>query len=239
MAPRTASGRRRSWRSEGGGLAAGDISGNRSLQEWLRVETARGRRPHGRIRFPGRRYGKRSTPGRFFAESLDGPAVVTRIHGPESAVFRIPGDRRLDKLAIRILVQVGARMVAQPSQLNLLLDDVDLAAAGPDPLVAALIVSAVAPAHGVILPGCRVIIRVIPGVVLYGVFGTWTGKRSPHSRPAIAFVNPAMTGEAGQRFHVACFLACNKGPLGLKQKGRELPRVKRQKRRPILACSPF
>ena len=32
------------------------------------------------------------------------PTVVTRIHGPESAVFRIPGNGRLDKLTVGSLV---------------------------------------------------------------------------------------------------------------------------------------
>ena len=98
-------------------------------------------------------------------------AVVAWIHRPESAVFGVPGDGGFGKLAAGSLQQVGARVGTRSQhEADLLLDDIGLAAAGPE-LVAALVIAAAALDHGVILAGRRVEILVVAGIVLDGVFG--------------------------------------------------------------------
>ena len=134
-------------------------------------------------------------------------AVVAWIHGPESAVFGVPGDGGFGKLSAGSLQQVSARVgTGTQHKPDLLLDDIGLAAPGAD-LMAMLVVPPSALDHGVILAGRRVEILVVARVVLDGVFERGPGERSTHGSAAVAFGNRAMTGAAGRRREVARVLA--------------------------------
>ena len=134
-------------------------------------------------------------------------AVVAWIHGPESAVFGVPGDGGFGKLSAGSLQQVGARVgTGTQHKPDLLLDDIGLAARGAE-LMATLVVAAATLEHGVILAGRRVEILVVAGVVLDGVRGRGPGERSTHGSAPVAFGYRAMTGVAGRRREVARVLA--------------------------------
>ena len=134
-------------------------------------------------------------------------AVVARIHGPESAIFRIPRDGCFDELTFGSLMQISPRVVARAQhELNFLLDHVCLAATGSE-LMAALIIAAATPVHGIIMIRSLVIISVVAGVILYRVFRVWPVERSSHASAAIAVVDPPMTWGARRRFEVTCVFA--------------------------------
>src|SRR6266851_2388293 len=78
----------------------------------------------------------------------------------------------------------------------------------------ALVVSAVALMHGVMLARSLVIVSVVPGVIFDGVFRTGPVEGPSHARPSVAFIELPMTCGARRWLDVACVFACDEKRLG-------------------------